>query len=121
MTSTCPCWPGPRLTNELVVRDIVDRILHDGPGTVALFGLSFKADTDDLRESPNVELAERLIGKGFNVRIYDPIVNPDRLRGSNLRQVEARLPHLTGCSPHHRRRLCRAPTSLSCPWQTVLC
>jgi GDP-mannose 6-dehydrogenase len=52
-------------------------------------------DTDDLRESPNVELAERLIGKGFEVRIYDPIINPTRLVGANLRYVQARLPHLS--------------------------
>ena len=39
-------------------------------------------------------LAERLIGKGFDMRIYDPIVNPERLIGSNLRYVESRLPHL---------------------------
>ena len=51
-------------------------------------------NTDDLRESPNVELAERLIGKGFDVRIYDPIVNPARLVGANRRQVESKLPHL---------------------------
>jgi GDP-mannose 6-dehydrogenase len=59
-----------------------------------MLGLSFKMDTDDLRESPNVELAERLIGKGFDVRIYDPIVNPERLMGANLRYIESRLPHL---------------------------
>ena len=51
-------------------------------------------DTDDLRESPNVELAERLIGKGFEVRIYDQIVNPARLVGANRRYVESKLPHL---------------------------
>ena len=51
-------------------------------------------DTDDLRESPNVEVAERLIGKGFDVRIYDPIVNPARLVGANRRYVESKLPHL---------------------------
>jgi len=62
--------------------------------TSCLFGLSFKMDTDDLRESPNVELAERLIGKGFEVRIYDPIINPERLLGANLRYIEGRLPHL---------------------------
>jgi GDP-mannose 6-dehydrogenase len=59
-----------------------------------MLGLSFKSDTDDLRESPNVELAERLLGKGFEIRIYDPIINPKRLTGANLRYVEARLPHL---------------------------
>jgi GDP-mannose 6-dehydrogenase len=51
-------------------------------------------NTDDLRESPNVELAERLIGKGFEVRIYDQIVHPARLVGANRRHVESKLPHL---------------------------
>jgi GDP-mannose 6-dehydrogenase len=89
-----PLLAGTGLTNELVVRDVVERVIATGRRQVALLGLSFKADTDDLRESPNVELAERLIGKGFDVRIYDPIINPDRLVGANLRHVEARLPHL---------------------------
>jgi len=61
---------------------------------VALLGLSFKMNTDDLRESPNVELAERLIGKGFDVLIYDPIVHPARLVGANRRHMESKLPHL---------------------------
>jgi GDP-mannose 6-dehydrogenase len=89
-----PLLAGTGLANELVVRDVVERVIATGRRHVALLGLSFKADTDDLRESPNVELAERLIGKGFEVRIYDPIINPDRLVGANLRHVEARLPHL---------------------------
>jgi len=71
-----------------------------GARTVAILGLSFKMSTDDLRESPNVELAERLIGKGFDVRIYDQIVNPDRLVGANLRYVQARLPHLRRLLTH---------------------
>jgi len=89
-----PLLAGTARTNELVVADVVDRLIAGPSRTVALLGLSFKIDTDDLRESPNVELAERLIGKGFDVRIYDPIVNPERLIGSNLRYVESRLPHL---------------------------
>ncbi|NYD43063.1 UDP-glucose dehydrogenase family protein [Nocardioides panaciterrulae] len=90
-----PLLSGTTLTNELVVRDIVERVVATGRRRVALLGLSFKANTDDLRESPNVELAERLLGKGFDVRIYDPIINPDRLVGANRRHVEERLPHLS--------------------------
>jgi GDP-mannose 6-dehydrogenase len=89
-----PLLAGTLRSNEIVVRDVLDRLIATPARSVAMLGLSFKMDTDDLRESPNVELAERLIGKGFEVRIYDPIVNPDRLMGANLRYVEARLPHL---------------------------
>lgn len=89
-----PLLAGTAQTNELVIRDVVERVIDSGAHRVALLGLSFKSDTDDLRESPSVELAERLIGKGFDVRIYDRIVNPDRLSGANLRHVQERLPHL---------------------------
>jgi GDP-mannose 6-dehydrogenase len=90
-----PLLAGTLATNELVINDVVDRVVATGAHDVALLGLSFKMNTDDLRESPNVELAERLIGKGFNVQIYDPVVNPDRLVGANRRQVESKLPHLS--------------------------
>jgi GDP-mannose 6-dehydrogenase len=89
-----PMLAGTLVTNELVVRDVVDRVVACEGRKVALLGLSFKNNTDDLRESPNVELAERLIGKGFHVRIYDPVVNPAKLVGANQRQIEAKLPHL---------------------------
>jgi len=89
-----PQLAGTARTNELVIADVVDRLIASPFRTIAMLGLSFKMDTDDLRESPNVELAERLIGKGFDVRIYDPIVNPERLMGSNLRYIESHLPHL---------------------------
>ncbi|HEY9376457.1 MAG TPA: nucleotide sugar dehydrogenase, partial [Jiangellaceae bacterium] len=97
-----PLLAGTARTNELVIADVVDRLIASPFRTVAMLGLSFKMNTDDLRESPNVELAERLIGKGFDVRIYDPIVNPERLMGSNLRYIESHLPHL-------RRLLFAAP------------
>jgi GDP-mannose 6-dehydrogenase len=97
-----PLLAGTVLTNELVIRDAVDRLISSPYRTVAMMGLSFKMHTDDLRESPNVEVAERLLGKGFDVRIYDPIVNPELLVGSNLRYVESHLPHL-------RRLLCATP------------
>jgi GDP-mannose 6-dehydrogenase len=89
-----PLLAGVAWSNELVIADVVDRLIASPFRRVAMLGLSFKMNTDDLRESPNVELAERLIGKGFEVRIYDPIVNPERLIGSNLRYIESRLPHL---------------------------
>jgi GDP-mannose 6-dehydrogenase len=89
-----PLLLGATLTNDLVVREAVDRILATEARTVCLFGLSFKMDTDDLRESPNVELVERLLGKGFEVRIYDPIIRPERLVGANRHEARARLPHL---------------------------
>jgi GDP-mannose 6-dehydrogenase len=89
-----PQLAGTLATNELVIRDVIDRVVACDARSVALLGLSFKMDTDDLRESPNVELAERLIGKGFSLRIYDPVVNPDQLIGANRRYVESKLPHL---------------------------
>ncbi len=81
-------------TNELSISEVLDRVIAWDGRKVALFGLSFKMSTDDLRESPNVELAERLIGKGYEVRIYDQVVNPARLVGNNRRYVESKLPHL---------------------------
>ena len=89
-----PLLAGTLASNELVISEAVDRVVAHGGRTVALLGLSFKMHTDDLRESPSVELAERLIGKGFEVRIYDPVVNPARLVGANRRHVESKLPHL---------------------------
>jgi GDP-mannose 6-dehydrogenase len=89
-----PLLAGTLATNELMISDVVNRVVTSDARAVALLGLSFKTDTDDLRESPNVELAERLLGKGFDVHIYDPVVHPDRLIGANRRYMESRLPHL---------------------------
>jgi GDP-mannose 6-dehydrogenase len=89
-----PQLAGTGQSNERVIADVVDRLVASPFRRIAMLGLSFKMNTDDLRESPNVELTERLIGKGFEVRIYDPIVNPERLIGSNLQYIESRLPHL---------------------------
>jgi len=61
---------------------------------VALLGLSFKSSTDDLRESPAVALAERLIGRGYRLAIYDEDVQPEDLRGANRAFIDERLPHV---------------------------
>lgn len=95
-----PLLVGTMSSNEVAVRDVVSRVVETRSRRVCLLGLSFKMDTDDLRESPNVELAERLLGKGFDLRIYDPIIHPDRLVGSNREQIEARLPHLRRLLAH---------------------
>ena len=81
-------------SNESHLRLAARRVLDSGERDVTLLGLSFKAETDDLRHSPFVELAETLLGKGVRLRIYDPIVNPENLIGANRRYVEGRLPHL---------------------------
>jgi GDP-mannose 6-dehydrogenase len=72
----------------------VQLVIAAGGRKVALLGLSFKSGTDDLRESPAVDLAERLIGRGFRLRIYDPDVDPRRVRGANRAYMEQHLPHL---------------------------
>lgn len=89
-----PLLSSTLVTNEIVVRSLVDRVLETGYRKVCLLGLSFKAGTDDLRESPNLEAAERFVGKGLEVRIYDPIVNPSLLVGANLRHLESKLAHV---------------------------
>jgi nucleotide sugar dehydrogenase len=102
-----PLLAGALATNELVISEVIDRIVAYDASVIALFGLSFKMNTDDLRESPNVTLAERLIGKGFDVRIYDQIVNPARLVGANRRYIDSTLPHLgrlLTCEPEEALR-----------------
>ena len=77
------------------LRVVVDTIVESGLKRVGMFGLAFKPGTDDLRESPLVELAERLLGKGFELKIYDPTVSLSRLVGANREYVEQRIPHLS--------------------------
>jgi len=81
-------------SNDEHLRRAFDLVAATGSRKVGIFGLSFKPGTDDLRESPLVELAERLFGKGYDLRIYDGNVSLSRLMGANREYIEARLPHL---------------------------
>ena len=81
-------------TNEGQVKRAVDMILETGSRSVALLGLSFKEGTDDLRESPMVTLAESLIGKGVQLKIFDRNVKEAGMIGANRAYVESHIPHI---------------------------
>jgi GDP-mannose 6-dehydrogenase len=91
---SCPLLDSILSSNEKMVQRSIDAVVRLGIRDVTLVGLSFKLATDDLRESPLVELAERLLGKGYRVRIFDPDVRLDSLQGQNLQYVEKHLEHL---------------------------
>jgi GDP-mannose 6-dehydrogenase len=81
-------------SNEAHLRRFVDDIVSTGRSRVGIFGLSFKPGTDDLRESPMVELAKQLITKGLDVRIHDAGIAISRLLGSNRDYIGEHLPQL---------------------------
>jgi GDP-mannose 6-dehydrogenase len=82
-------------SNRLQVQHAIDRIVDTGRKKVGLLGFSFKAGTDDLRESPLVILAEALLGKGYEICIYDRNVSLARLVGANKQYIEEQIPHLS--------------------------
>ena len=81
-------------SNQALIDSTFEAIAKHGRQRVALFGLAFKQGTDDLRESPFVVLAEKLIGKGYEVSIFDRSVQVARLTGSNRAYIEREIPHL---------------------------
>ena len=82
-------------SNRLQVQHAIDRVVDTGKKRIGLLGFSFKAGTDDLRESPMVILAEALLGKGFQLCIYDRNVSLARLVGANKRYINEQIPHLS--------------------------
>ena len=90
-----PLLEGILPSNHEQVEKVFKRVERYAPKLIGIVGLSFKPGTDDLRESPLVTLAERLLGRGYHLRIYDPNVTTARLVGGNLAYVEKHLPHLS--------------------------
>ncbi|MDF3194207.1 UDP-glucose/GDP-mannose dehydrogenase family protein [Pseudomonas sp. 1928-m] len=82
-------------SNAIQVQNAFDIIASYDKRKVALLGLSFKAGTDDLRESPLVELAEMLIGKGYDLSIFDRNVEYARVYGANKDYIESKIPHVS--------------------------
>jgi GDP-mannose 6-dehydrogenase len=81
-------------SNAIQIEKAVELVRSCNSRKVGILGLSFKANTDDLRESPVVEMAERLIGKGYDVRIFDTNVSLSRLVGANKQYLDAMIPHI---------------------------
>jgi GDP-mannose 6-dehydrogenase len=82
-------------SNEQQIERGVRAVVERGSKKVGVLGFAFKAGTDDLRESPVVELTERLLGKGFDLRIYDDNVSLARIHGANRDYILNRVPHIS--------------------------
>jgi GDP-mannose 6-dehydrogenase len=82
-------------SNQMQIQHAIDEIVDTGKKRVGLLGFSFKAGTDDLRESPIVILAEALLGKGYSLCIYDRNVSLARLVGANRDYINTQIPHLS--------------------------
>jgi GDP-mannose 6-dehydrogenase len=82
-------------SNEMQVSRGLQMIVDKGHKKVGVLGFSFKAGTDDLRESPMIDVIERLLGKGFDIRIYDKNVNIASLVGANRDFILNHIPHIS--------------------------
>jgi GDP-mannose 6-dehydrogenase len=82
-------------SNRLQIQHAIDQIVETGKKRIGILGFSFKAGTDDLREAPMVILGEALLGKGYELCIYDRNVSMARLMGANKEYIEKQIPHLS--------------------------
>jgi len=82
-------------SNRAQILKVLQKLMEYKGRTLGFLGLSFKGGTDDLRESPIVELIELLIGKGFAIRIFDRHVSLARLMGANKEYIEREIPHIS--------------------------
>ena len=89
-----PMLKGILESNSVQIEAFFQRIMRHKPKQVGMVGLAFKSNTDDMRESPYMIVAKRLIGEGVRLRIYDPNIHVNNLIGSNKQAVESALGHL---------------------------
>lgn len=82
-------------SNETQIKNAVELIREKGKKRIGILGFAFKAGTDDLRESPIVTLTEILLGKGYDLKLYDSHVSLARLIGANRRYIEQHIPHIS--------------------------
>jgi GDP-mannose 6-dehydrogenase len=82
-------------SNQVQVNNGLQMIMNKGHKRIGILGFSFKAGTDDLRESPMIELIERLLGKGYDLKLYDRNVNLAALRGANRDFILNHIPHIS--------------------------
>ena len=82
-------------TNEIQIQRAIKKLSRYFGKRILFLGVSFKAGTDDLRNSPNVEVIENLLGRGFDINIFDKNINLARLTGKNLDYINRKIPHLT--------------------------
>ena len=83
------------ISNRYQIDKGMNMIMEKGNKKVGVLGFSFKAGTDDLRESPLVELIERLLGKGYDLKLYDRNVNLASLVGANRDYILNQIPHIS--------------------------
>jgi GDP-mannose 6-dehydrogenase len=89
-----PLFQSILASNDEHLDRAVEMVLKTGKKKIGMLGLSFKAATDDLRESPHVQLVKRLLGEGRQVRIWDDNVSLGRLIGSNRQYIDDVIPHI---------------------------
>ena len=102
-----PMLAGIMPSNAAHIEHAIEQVLASGRRRIGMLGLSFKAGTDDLRESPLVVMAERFIGKGLQLSVYDPQVNVARLIGANRRFIEESIPHIASVMTEDIEQLVR--------------
>ena len=91
----CPLLENIERSNELQIKLVYDQLIQFNKEKIGFLGLSFKAGTDDLRNSPIIDIIEQLLGKGFDVKIYDRNVHFSHLLGANREFILEKIPYIS--------------------------